>query len=121
MIFDNGQQFDTSKIMDYPGSLGCQARFIAVAQPQTNSQAEVANKTVLHGVQKKLDDAKGKWVDKLHGILWALCTTEKIATGETPFMLAYGSEAVLLVEVALHIYHLITFHEDLNNATLREA
>jgi len=36
-------------------------------------------------------------------------------------MLAYGSEAVLSVEVTLHIHRLTTFQEELNNATLREA
>ena len=36
MIFDNGRQFDTSKLTDYLSSLGCQARFTAVAHPQTN-------------------------------------------------------------------------------------
>ena len=36
-------------------------------------------------------------------------------------MLAYGSEAVLPVEVVLHTYRLTTFQEELNNATLREA
>ena len=35
-------------------------------------------------------------------------------------MLAYGSEAILLVKVALHIHRLTTFQEELNNAALRE-
>ena len=43
------------------------------------------------------------------------------ATGEMPFMLAYESEAVLPVEVALHTHHLTTFQEELNNPALREA
>jgi len=92
-----------------------------VAHPQTNGQAEATNKSILHGLQKKLDNAKGKWVDELHGVLWYLRTTEKTAMGETPFMLAYGSEAVLPVEVALHTDRLTTFQEGLNNMALREA
>ena len=36
-------------------------------------------------------------------------------------MLAYGSEAVLPIEVALHSYLLKTFQEEFNNAALREA
>ena len=36
-------------------------------------------------------------------------------------MLAYGSEAVLPVKVALQTHRLTTFQEALNNATLREA
>jgi len=121
IIFDNGRQFDTSKLTDYLQDLGCQARFTAVAHPQTNGQAEAANKSILHGLQKKLDHAKGRWADELHGVLWNLRTTEKTATGETPFMLAYGSEAVLPIEVALHTHRLTSFQETLNNAALRET
>jgi len=121
MIFDNSRQFDTSQLTDYLHSLGCQARFTAVVHPQTNGQAEAANKFILHGLQKKLDHTKGKWADELHGVLWNLRTMEKTATGETSFMLAYGSEAVLPVEVALHTHRLTAFQETLNNAALREA
>ena len=60
-------------------------------------------------------------MDKLYGVLWYLRTTEKTATGETPFMLAYGSEVVLLVEVALHTHQLTPFQEASTNAALREA
>ena len=69
MIFDNGIQFDTSKIKDYLIDLGCQARYTMVAHLQTKGQAEGATKLILHSVQKKLDDAMGKWADKLPGVL----------------------------------------------------
>ena len=36
-------------------------------------------------------------------------------------MLAYGSKAVLFVEVALHTHRLAIFEEELNNAALYEA
>ena len=36
MVFHNGRQFDTTKITDYLSTLGWQARFTAVAHPQTN-------------------------------------------------------------------------------------
>jgi len=38
-----------------------------------------------------------------------------------PFMLAYGSEAVLPIKVILHTHRLITFEEELNNVALHEA
>jgi len=68
IIFDNNRQFDTSKLTDYLSNLGCQARFTTVAHPRTNGQAEVANKSILHGLQKKLDNTNSKWVDELHGV-----------------------------------------------------
>ena len=41
----------------------------------------------------------GKWVKELSLVLWALRTTPSKATGETPFFLTYGSEAVLRTEL----------------------
>ena len=111
-------RFDTNRITDYPNTLGCHSRFTAVAHPQTNGQAEAANKFILHDLQKKLVNDKGKWADELHSVLWSLRTTENTATGETPFMLAYGFEVVLPVKVTLHTHRLATFQEELNNAAL---
>ena len=48
-------------------------------------------------------------------------TTEKIAIGKTPFMLAYGLEVILPFEVALHTHCLVVFQEMLNNPALRMA
>jgi len=42
---------------------------MVVAHPQTNGQAEAANKVIFYGLQKKLDEAKGKWADELHDVL----------------------------------------------------
>lgn len=35
----------------------------------------------------------------LPGVLWAYRTTAKTSTGETPFSLVYGAEALILVEI----------------------
>jgi len=48
-----------TKVTNYLTTLGSQAQFTAVAHPQTNRQAKDANKVILHGLRKKLDDAKG--------------------------------------------------------------
>jgi len=36
IIFDNGKQFDTSKLTDYLSNLGYQAQFTTVGHPPTN-------------------------------------------------------------------------------------
>jgi len=60
IIFENGRQFDTSKLTDYLHNLGCQACFMAAARSQTNGQAEAAKKSIIFSLQKKLDHRKGK-------------------------------------------------------------
>jgi len=84
MIFYNSRQFDTSKVTDYVSTLGCQARFTTVAHPQTNSQAKATNNVILRGLQKKLGDAKYKWADELHRVLWSIRTIEKTVTEGNP-------------------------------------
>lgn len=71
------------------------------AYPQANGQAEVSNKVILDGIKKRLEEAKGKWVEELPSVTWTHRTTKRRLTGETPFALAYGVEAVIPLEVGL--------------------
>ncbi|KAK3040023.1 hypothetical protein RJ639_027334 [Escallonia herrerae] len=66
-----------------------------------SSKTENMNRSILQGLKRKLDDAKGAWVDELPKVLWAYRTTPHSVTGETPFLLCFGTEALLPVEVGL--------------------
>ena len=59
------------------------------------------NKTILNGLKRRLDGAKGRWAEELPNVLWAYRTTPRRSTGETPFSLTYGAEAVIPTEVSL--------------------
>jgi hypothetical protein len=48
-----------------------------------------------------LEARKGKWVEELPLVLWADRTTPKTSTGQSPFSLVYGCEAVLSAEVVV--------------------
>ncbi|RDX93796.1 hypothetical protein CR513_23884, partial [Mucuna pruriens] len=64
----------------------------AKKHPQSNGQAEAANK-------KRLEEAKGRWVEELPHVLWSYHTTPQSTTNETPFRLTFGTEAVIPVEI----------------------
>ena len=66
-----------------------------------NGQTKVTNRTLLRIIKARLDDAKGAWPEELPNVLWAYRTTAKTLTGEIPFRLIYGTEAVILVEVGI--------------------
>ncbi|KAG7543412.1 Retrotransposon gag domain [Arabidopsis thaliana x Arabidopsis arenosa] len=70
--------------------------------PQGNGQAEASNKTILSNLKKRLSARKGGWCDELQPVLWAYRTTPRRATGETPFSLVYGMEAVVPAELNVH-------------------
>ena len=59
--------------------------------------------------------AKGAWPKELPSILWAYRTTTRTLTGETPFNLTYGIEAVILVEVGLISLRRELFDEQSND------
>nr|XP_033515882.1 uncharacterized protein LOC117280296 [Nicotiana tomentosiformis] len=64
-----------------------------------NGQEESSNKSILNIMKKKLENAKGLWPEILPKVLWAYRTMPKMSTGETPYSLVYGTNAVIPVEV----------------------
>ena len=98
LISDNGLQFDSKMFRNYCGELGITNRYSTPAYPQGNGQAEAVNKVILSGLKKRLDDTKGKWVEELPHVLWTYRTMPRRSTGETPFSMTYGVEAVIPLE-----------------------
>ena len=64
LISDNGLQFDSKAFRQYYSDLGIKNRYSTPAYPQGNGQAETVNKAIVNGLKKRLDDAKGKWVEE---------------------------------------------------------
>ncbi|XP_057432291.1 uncharacterized protein LOC130725047 [Lotus japonicus] len=79
--------------------MGIQMRFASVEHPQTNGQVESANKVILRGLKRRLDEASRAWLDELPVVLWSYNTTEQSSTRETPFRMTYGADAMLPVEI----------------------
>ena len=65
-----------------------------------------------------LEGAKGVWPDELPGVLWAYKTTVRTPTGETPFKLAYGSEAVIPAEVHMTNHRVMKYQDEENKEQL---
>ncbi|KAG7552152.1 Reverse transcriptase domain [Arabidopsis thaliana x Arabidopsis arenosa] len=99
IVTDNGPQFISGQFESF-----CEEWHIRLSRstpryPQGNNQAEAMNKTVLSTLKKKLKSHKGAWFNELQSVLWAIRTTPRRATGETPFSLVYGMEAVIPAEI----------------------
>ncbi|GKV36665.1 hypothetical protein SLEP1_g44771 [Rubroshorea leprosula] len=75
IIADNGPQFRAAALRSFCNDYGIELALTSVYTPQSNGQAESANKLVLRGLKARV--------------------------GETPFSLTYGAEAVIPVEVGL--------------------
>ncbi|RVW24127.1 Gypsy retrotransposon integrase-like protein 1 [Vitis vinifera] len=79
---------------------------------------EATNKTLIIALKKRLEQAKGKWVKELPGVLWAYRTTPGRPTGNTPFALAYGMETIIPTEIGLPTVRTDAAKQDDANAEL---
>ena len=70
-------------------------------------------------IKTRLEGVNGIWPDELPDVLWAYRTTVRTLTGETPFKLAYGSEAVILAEVHMASHRVKGYQVEENKVQLR--
>ncbi|XP_070006408.1 uncharacterized protein [Nicotiana sylvestris] len=87
--------------------------------PVGNRQAESTNKIIINNLKKRLEESKSNWPEVLPGILWAYRTTTKTSTGETPFSLVYGAEALIPVEIGEPSTRFTQASEESNNEEMR--
>ncbi|GKB27338.1 reverse transcriptase domain-containing protein [Tanacetum coccineum] len=101
IVTDNGTQLVNDPFKSWCEKWKIKQKNIAVAHPQANGLVERANKSLMHGLKARLGWERVGWVDELPNILWAHQTMLKTSTGETPFSLTYGSEAVIPAEIGV--------------------
>ncbi|XP_075670109.1 uncharacterized protein LOC142639858 [Castanea sativa] len=92
-----------------------------LAYPQGNGQAKAVNKVIVNEFKKRLDDAKGRWVEELPRVLWTYRTTPRRSTGETPFSMTYGAEAVIPLETGFPTLRSSSFSPSINNGLLEKS
>ncbi|GKU94475.1 hypothetical protein SLEP1_g7971 [Rubroshorea leprosula] len=120
IIADNGPQFNCNSFRDFCSSYGIKLVFTSVYHPEANGMVESVNKAILEGIKPRLDQLKTKWVDELNNVLWAYRTTSRTATGETPYHLAFGTEAVIPVKIGVPSLRINCFEPVQNERLLRE-
>uniref|UniRef100_A0A2N9FJX9 Uncharacterized protein n=1 Tax=Fagus sylvatica TaxID=28930 RepID=A0A2N9FJX9_FAGSY len=90
---------------------------LAIHKPTDKSRSRI-----VHYSNSSKPDLRGRkdyGQKKLPSILWAYRTTVRIPTGETPFRMTFGSEAVVPVEIGLTTFRTSTFDEEENEEQLR--
>lgn len=70
-------------------------------------------------IKKRFEGSKGLWPEELPSVLWAYCTTVRAPTGETPFSLAFGTEAVIPIKIRVASYRAVNFDISHNDKGLR--
>ena len=96
--------------------MGIKVCFASVSYPRSNGKVERAYAEVLKGLKiktfNKLENKGKNWIEYLPSVLWSLRTTPSRATGETPFFLVYGAEAVLPSELKYRSPRVLAYDEN---------
>jgi len=118
IITDNSQQCTDRGLAEFYDKLHIKHFMSLVEHPQTNGQAEAANKVILDELKKRLGPAKGKWSEELLEVLWAYRCTPQSTTQETLYILTHGTEAMISVEIGEPSLRRQTLDLDLNRESL---
>ncbi|XP_059288923.1 uncharacterized protein LOC132042390 [Lycium ferocissimum] len=100
IITDNGANLNCHLMKDISEQFEITHKNSIAYQPQMNGAVEAANKNVKRILRKMVDNYK-KWHKQLPYALLGYKTTTRTSTGETPYLLVYGTEAVILAEVEI--------------------
>ena len=119
LVSNNGKQFDNDAFRDFCSQLGIRNHYSSPAHPQANGQVEVTSQSLLKIIKTRLKGPKGIWPEELPSVLWACRTMARTPTGETPFRLTYGNEAVIPAEVGLTSYRVDSHNEARNDEAIR--
>ncbi|XP_062167005.1 uncharacterized protein LOC133873301 [Alnus glutinosa] len=114
-VTDNGKQFDCEPFRRWCLELLIRNYYVSVLYPKANGQVEATNKTLVRTLKKKLEKKKGPWVEYIPEVLWSYRTTRRTPTGETPFSLTFGTEAVIPAEVGSPNFRLAYYNPGLND------
>ncbi|XP_050217725.1 uncharacterized protein LOC126668580 [Mercurialis annua] len=114
LVTDNGKQFNYRAFKEFCNDLHIDLRFTSVVHPQSNGMTEVTNRTILKGLKARLGEFDRQWLEELPMVIWAYRTTPRAGTGDTPFSLTYGCEAMIPVEIGMPTLRVQFFDEAKN-------
>jgi hypothetical protein len=107
IITDLGTAFTGSAFWDFFQYNTIDVYYSLISHPKCNGQVERANGMVLQTLKDRIfDDASNyatRWLAELPHVIWGIRTQVSSATGFPPFLLIYGSEAILPTDITFEV------------------
>ena len=94
ILTDQGKEFVNEVLLFINQMLGTNVRRTSAYHPQTDGMVERFNATLLTGLTYLVEDNQKDWDEHIPFVLFAYRTTRHESTGETPFVLMHGRQAI---------------------------
>lgn len=118
---NNGTQFESWEVRDLCQELHIKHHFFYPRLLTKEWISKVSNKTIISTLKKRLELSKAKWINELLVVLWAYRVTPHSAIKETPFLLAYGVEVIIPVEIGFIFLQVQEYNDKTSHEALSKA
>ncbi|XP_026458675.1 uncharacterized protein LOC113359219 [Papaver somniferum] len=98
---DNVKSFVNKDVIDLLRQNNIRLHTSTPYYPKGNGKAEAMNKTLIRILSRTVHDHYIEWHEQFSLALWAYRNSKRSSTGESPYLLVYGEDAILPAEIAI--------------------